>query len=201
MPASLRGEIGQRMLQDLTPFTGTACTGTSGIAALATLRQRVLGAQSWSVVVVPDGPSLSAHLPGRLIVLRRDAIEDQPGPELAAGLLLAEAARARAHDPMQELMDDAGLPSTFSLLTRGEVSDPVLQAYAETYLLRAPGDLSDDELLAQFAAAGLSVAPYARAQTAARAEDLLARDPFPGGSPAPLLTDAAWLRLRGICES
>ena len=203
MPPSLRGEIGQRLLRELVPYTGKACTGRSGTAALAALRQRLLGTQPWSLVVIPDGPALSAHLPGRIILLRRDAIEDQSGPDLVAGLVLAEAARAREDDPMQDLMEDAGLRATFTLLTRGEISDDDLRAYAETFLLKPPAELPENVLVNVFEDARVSFAPFAKASASPDGETKTPEDSaaYPNGTSDPVMTDAAWLRLRGICET
>ncbi|PWR01492.1 hypothetical protein DKT77_15215 [Meridianimarinicoccus roseus] len=195
MPAGLRGEIGQRLLRELASYAGQPCTSRNGTAALAELRRRILDDPRWSLVVVPSGPALSAHLPGRMILLRSDAIEGQDSPDLAAGLVLAEAARVRTRDPMLDLIGAAGLPATLRLLTRGEIEQDTLRRYAADFLPRPPVDVPAAELAADFAAAGVRTEPYGTATGSALPGP--AADDTP---PTRIVTDATWLRLRGICE-
>lgn len=194
MPGGLRGEIGQRLLRDLEPYAGQACTSRNGTQALAVLRDQLLDEPGWSVVVVPGGPTISAHLPGRLILLRKDAIEDQNTAQLVAGLIVAEAALATAQDPMLDLIDSAGLPATFQLLTQGKVSDETIKTYASTILAEPPTPLPPEALAAQFAEARIPMAPYAAAtgQTVGQT---------PEQSGPRILDDATWLKLRSICEN
>lgn len=201
LPPTLRAEIGQRLLQDVAPFTGRSCTSRAGLAALAKLRRAVLGEEKWNVVVVPDAPQVSALLPGNLILLRHDLIDGQPGPEAAAGAILVESMRAKAWDPLVELLTEAGSRATFGLLTRGQIADPVIETYSETFLIRPRPDAPTEATLAAFAAAGLSTRPYAEMLDPASpaTQVLIDGDPLPGGSTAALLDDNGWLKLREIC--
>ena len=201
LPPTLRAEIGQRLLQDLFPFTGRTCTGRAGLGALADLRGAVFGTGAWNVVVVPDAPRPSALLPGKLILLRRDLIEDQPGPEAAAGAMVYEAAASLSDDPLADLLRAAGLPATFRLLTSGEISDSVLKKYAATALIRPRPEPSLDDVAAAFEAAGLSTRPYGEALGDADGLALAAADPLPSGSTAALIGQGDWLRLGQICGS
>jgi len=175
MPAGLRGEIGQRLLRELEPYAGRPCTGRGGLAALAVLNERLLPEGGWSIVVLPGGPAASAHLPGRMILLRRDTLEDAADPAALGEIILREAARLRTRDPMRVMMDAAGAGATIGLLTRGTVTDDTLQAHAARVLVADPPALPDGALAQERARAGLDPA-------------------------APLLGDLAWLRLRGICD-
>ncbi len=175
MPAGLRGEIGQRLLRELEPYAGRPCTGRGGLAALSALNDRLLPEGGWSIVVLPGGPAASAHLPGRMILVRRDTLVAAADPGALADVVLLEAARLRARDPMQDMMAEAGLAATFALLTRGAVSAETLRAHAGRVLVADPVALPDGALAAARARAGL----------------------VPG---APVLGDPAWLRLQGICD-
>lgn len=175
MPAGLRGEIGQRLLRELEPYAGQPCTGRDGLAALAVLNDRLLPEGGWSIVVLPGGPAASAHLPGRMILLRRDTMEHAADPSALGDIILREAARLRTRDPMQAMMDAAGAGATFGLLTRGTVTDDTLRAHAARVLVADPVVLPDGALAQERARAGLDPA-------------------------VPLLGDLAWLRLRGICD-
>lgn len=175
MPAGLRGEIGQRLLREIEPYAGRPCTGRAGLAALSALNDRILPGEGWSIVVLPGGPAASAHLPGRMILLRRDTLEEARDPAALADVVLLEAARLRAHDPMQDMMAEAGLGATFALLTRGAVSAETLRAHAGRVLVGDPVTLPAGTLAAERARAGLD-------------------------GTDPVLNDPAWLRLQGICE-
>lgn len=175
MPEGLRGEIGQRLLRELEPYAGRPCTGRGGIAALSVLNARIFPQGGWSLVVLPDGPAASAHLPGRMILLRVDTIEAASDPSVLAEVILLEAARLRAFDPMLEMMTDAGLDATLDLLTRGVVSTDTLRGYAERVLVAERPPLPDGAIDAERVRAGLDPA-------------------------VPVLGDVAWLRLRGICD-
>jgi hypothetical protein len=174
MPAGLRGEIGQRLLRELEPYAGRPCTGRPGLAALSALNARLLPEGGWSIVVLPGGPAASAHLPGRMILLRHDLLEGAADPASVVDAVLLEAARLRARDPMLDMMAGAGLGVTLGLLTRGAVSAETLRAHAGRVLVADPVPLPDGALEAERARAGLD------------------------GS-APVLGDLAWLRLQGIC--
>lgn len=201
LPPTLRAEIGQRLLKDLAPFTGKTCTNRNGLAALEKLRKAVLPEGTWNVVVVPDAPTPSALLPGNLILIRRDLIEDQPTPEAVAGAILAEATRGQDWDPLVDLLDAAGPRATFGLLTRGQIADPAIADYARTFLIRERPAPAVDATLAAFTVAGLSTRPYALAvdPTGAATLALIEADPLPGGSTAMVLDDGGWLKLGVIC--
>jgi len=202
MPAGVRGEIGQRLLQDLEPYSGAPCSSRAGIAALALLNDRLFDTGNWSLLVVPDGPVQATHLPGGIILLRQDVFTPPSTPDIAAGLILAEAARAQARDPVLDLIDRSGLGVMVRLLTRGEISDTVLEAYAADLLVRPPAPMAHDQAVALFAAANVSSRPYQRAVAPDAGPDhpLLRNDPFPDGTPAPILGDAAWFRLGTLCD-
>lgn len=192
LPETVRQEVGQRLLQKLTPFTGTPCSASGGIKALAVLQDRVLGATPWNIVVVPDGPVLSGNLPGGMLILRRDLIEIADGPEAAAGALLTESARSLARDPLLGLLESVGPAATLRLLTQGEISDANLEKAAARYLLQPPPQIPSASLAARFNEAGVPPGPYA-----ARAGIVIPLAPHP--YLTPLLRDGDWLRLSQIC--
>ncbi|WP_193140555.1 hypothetical protein [Meridianimarinicoccus sp. MJW13] len=193
LPDTVRQEIGQRLLKNLVPFTGAACTDATGTRVLNQLKRRTLGPESWNVVVVPSGPALSAHLPGAMILLRKDVIEDERTPDLAAGAIVLEAARARHVDPLLAVLDQAGPFATLRLLTQGEIGDAVLQAAAQTYLVTPPVSVPEAQLAEKFRAVQVDPAAIA-------ARSGLTIPPLTTPPEKPLLSDSAWLRLGAICS-
>lgn len=211
VPASKRQQIGEMALADLTRVTGPRCAGYPGTRALAKLTDRLFPEGGVHIVVVPGGPVRAAHLPGGILVLRSDLIEDFDGPDVAAGYALAERARGAETDPLLGLLHWAGLGATVRLLTTGQMVPKALHGYGEA-LLRAAGlapPAHDRALIARFKAEGLPTTPYAKALAAtkppvpgaaAEAARLIAADPFANGPPPPaLISDDSWVGLQGIC--
>lgn len=201
LPDVTRAAVGERLLERIRRVSGAPCAGSYGTAALERLGTRVYGGRGARLVVVSSGVTQAAHLPGRIVLLNRALVEDFEEPDVAAGFILAEAERARQYDPMAALLDHAGLLSTAKLLTTGEIDDAVLDAYAEVLLTRPPEPLGDEALLARFEAAGVRATPYAYAldQTGETTLSLIEADPVPLALAAPLLADADWVSLQGIC--
>lgn len=201
VPPATRAEIGRMALADLARVTGAPCSDPSGQAALATLSARLFGANPPTLYVLRDGPVKALHLPGNLIALHASLIEQNDSGEVAAGFALAEAERALEADPLIPLLQHAGLRATFGLLTTGSLRPDAVEGYAET-LLRAPSEpLSSEPLLARFTAAEVPSSPYAYAADPSGESvlGLIEADPFPQGSPRPVLADGDWISLQAIC--
>jgi hypothetical protein len=193
LPEATRADIGRRLLTELEPVAGRPCRDRAGRRVMAGLRRQLFGDAPWQVVVVPGGPAATAYLPGGLILLHQRMIEAVPGPEVTAGALLVEAARADIADPVEALLRDAGLGATLRLLTRGAITDAALAAHADGLLARPPVDPDPDRIAMRFADARVPPKPYLAQPDAV---------PFPPpviDAPVQLMTDADWLRLQAIC--
>ncbi len=200
LPEATRAEIGRRILDGLQPVAGRPCRDRDGRRALAALQSRLFGAAPWQIAVLPGGPAPAAGLPGGILLLHRSLVEDPPTPEAAGGALLTEAARMEGSDPMRPFLQAAGPWATLRLLTTGRIDPAVVDAYAREVLIAAVPMPEAGRLQDRFRAAGLSTAPYRRTGPPAPIAALLAaHDPFPDGSPEPLLGDGDWQRLQGIC--
>lgn len=201
LPPSLRTEIGNQLQEAITHVSGQPCEGERGREALTHLSTRLFGEDGTRLVVVPDGVATVQHLPGGLTLIGHNLVEDHESPEVVAGYLLAETLRRDATDPMARLLRAVGLSATIRLLTTGEVPAERLSDYAEELLSAAPEAVNDDALLARFAAARIRSTPYARAQdiTGEATLRLIEADPMKSGGTEPVLTDADWVSLQGIC--
>lgn len=153
------------------------------------------------LVVLPGGVRDTAHLPGGLILMNRALIEDYEDPDIAAGYLLAESLRARASDPLGDLLAHTGLWPALKLLTTGALPDAALDAYAETLLTETGDPVATDTLLRAFAAAELRSTPYAFARdvTGESTVALIEADPRATEGSRPVLSDPDWLRLQAVC--
>lgn len=200
VPMVKRAEIGERLLADIARVTGQPCTSPEARPPLRRLARRVLG-ETGTVVVVPGGARRSAYLPGRVVLLHRNVLEDHEDPDVAAGYILTEALRAQQSDPLADLLDHAGLWASLRLLTSGNMPQPALDAYAEHLLTSTPVDPPVEPWLAAFAAAELRSSPYAYARdiTGESVLPLIEADPRAAEGSRLVLTDADWVRLQGIC--
>ncbi|WP_281842216.1 hypothetical protein [Sinisalibacter aestuarii] len=201
LPDVTRQSVGQRLLTRVTRVAGTPCKGRLGNRALTRLGDRVLGPGVAQLAVVSAGVATAAHLPGGIILVNRALVEDYEEPDVAAGYILAERLRAEASDPMLALLGHAGTFATAKLLTTGTISDAILDSYAEQVLLDPPVEVSTETLLARFAAVRVRSTPYAFAvdQTGETTLPLIEADPVPLTQAEPLLADADWVSLQGIC--
>ncbi len=201
VPTAKRLEIGQSLVADIKRVSGQACTTPFGTRALDALGTRLSNNKPVQLMVLPSGVTKATHLPGGFILLNRALIEDYEEPDVAAGYILAEQLRREDVDPLEPLLRSAGLRTTFTLLTTGDISDEALANYAEHLLTTPPAEISTQHLLAKFKAANLRSSPYAYSEdhTGETTIDLIEADPFINAAPAPLLTDGQWISLQSIC--
>lgn len=199
VPPVKRAEIGAALLGHLSRVTGQPCAGRDAQAPLRRLSARLL--QDGTIRVLPGGVRQTAHLPGGMILLNRAIVEDHEDPDVVAGYVIAEAARAAGNDPLADLLDFAGLRASLQLLTTGELPDDVLAGYAEYRLTQPPSDIPHDRLIAAFDAAEVRSTPYAYAVdiTGESVLTLIEADPRRVTGSRTVLTDADWVRLQGIC--
>lgn len=198
VPNVKRVSIGADLIKRLERLSGPVCKDTEGRAALKKLGAR-LGSPALAVLPSLTQPTL--NVPGGLILLDRSVIEDFEEPDVAAGFILAEMQRSTETDPMRAVLRDAGPWENFRFLTTGDVSPHALDAYAEKLLAKPAEPVPHEPLLALFAAAEVRSTPYAEARdiTGESVLALIEADPMTGRATTPLLTDADWLRLQGIC--
>lgn len=198
VPNVKRAEIGTALKDRIERMTGPICTDAAGLRALQRLRARLGTGQ---IHIAPGSISTSLHLPGGAILLDRALVEDFEEPDVAAGFALAEQVQAELSDPLHDLLDTMGAMASFHLLTTGELDTETLDRYAEVLLTQERSAPPPEALLDAFAARNLRSTPYAYARdiTGESVLALIEADPMAGQSPAPLFSDADWLRLQNIC--
>ena len=201
LPASLRAEVGQAILADLSRLTGSPCANPEAAPALQTFSNRLLGGTG-RILVLPEGLQGAIHVPGNAIAIGRSLIENHDTPEVSAGFVLAERQRAQLTDPLPAALRHAGLRSVFHILTTGQVPAEAFRGYGEVLLKADPPPLDPAALLDRFAAAGVGSSAYAYAldPTGESTLPLIEADPFAKAPPPkPLLADTDWVALQGIC--
>lgn len=203
VPEAKRVEIGQRLLEQIAPLTGRPCGPRGGSAELRVLALRLPAAQSQAqIIVVPDLPQASIHIPGGMILLDRSLIEDFDTAEVATGFAVMERLQAQQWDPLARFLSEAGIRSSFSLLTTGTVSDAALADYAPVVLRQPALEVPLEQILNGFETARVAATPYATALdvTGEQTIALIEADPFANFEAPELLPDNAWVTLQSICD-
>lgn len=199
-PAQAR-QIGEAVLGDIQRSTGAVCTRASGQAVLDWLAPRLVG-PGGAVRVVPGPLNGALRLPGDLYVLGGDLLKASPGPEAAAGHLVAASLAVTAQESLHAALDHAGLQAVLRLLTLGELSAHSMAGLGEQLLSQPVPRPDGPAFLAALEGVGVGSEPYARTldPTGQSVLPLIEGDPF-RSTPPPraLLTDQQWLALQQIC--
>lgn len=202
VPDVKRDEIGAVLRTQVETVTGPACVSPEGTAALEKLANRLpTTGGPGQLDVMRDGVRHTVSLPGGTILVGRSLVEDFEEPDVLAGFIVAERLRARVNDPLADLLKHASVWDSIRLLTTGDLPKPVFDDYAEDLLRQDRPQLSDETLLNGFRAWSVRSRPYAYAVdiTGETTLGLIEADPFATETPPPLLSDADWLQLQGIC--
>lgn len=202
VPEVKRTEIGTALLTRIRRVAGTPCTEPQAMSALARLSARLPAPEGPArLVTLRGGVREAAHLPGNIVLLNRGLFEDHEEPDVVAGYIIAEHLRAQIDDPLRRMLDHLGMMASLRLLTTGQLSDEMLDSYGEDLLTAPPVPLTDAALLTGFAAWSVRSTPYgyARDITGETTLGLIEADPFASEAPGPLISDADWLRLQGVC--
>ena len=203
VPASKRAEIGAKMLAYMQDETGAACRFPRAEAAAGRLAQRLLGPETQAqIIVVPDLPQGAVSLPGGLIVLDYTLLQSADDPAVAAGFILAGRTAIEQTDPLEVLLEQAGLGATFRLLTTGEIPSDILRRNTMD-LLQTRATAPDAERLRDaLAAAQIPQAPYlASADVRTGTMPDLGVDPLSGQDIRLILNDSDWVSLQNICNT
>ncbi len=202
VPTPKRVAFGQAMLDHLQPQIGTACRSPTAVAASERLMQRLFGAQTGaSLRVVPDMAQGAAALPGGIIVISHQVLQRADDPAVAAGYILASRAALSGDGALGAVLADAGLPTTFRLLTTGDIQDSVLRDAAFAALDAGAAQADPKRLRDLLATAQIPQGPYLAAvdaQTGTMPD--IGSDPMVGRAVPVILGDNDWVALQNICN-
>ena len=203
VPQSKRAEIGAVILGHVQKLMGPRCRDADGVAALALLHTRLLGADAQGqIVILPQLSQGAVAMTGGIIALDRRIVENADDPAVPAGYVIAAAAARRGTDPLASVLKAVGLRQTMGLLTTGNLPSDVLADYARSLTEADPTFANEDDLIAAFAAAQIPTTPFAFARDGsdAQAVKLIENDTFAERDEPEILSDANWVRLQGICN-
>lgn len=199
LPNAKAHQIGQKILKQTDLMTGTACTDPLGLAALDKLEDWLLP-DGGEIHIVDMGARFAAHLPAGNILLNRVLVEENTGPEIAAGFVLMERVIGEQDKPMTRMFREIGTRRTLTFIANGVLPDEALAGYARTVLTAPMARPDDAALLAAFKEAKLTSMPlaYALDATGKTTASLIALDPFKENYERQI-TDADWIALQSIC--
>lgn len=203
VPDVKRDEIGQQLYNQITDLTGGACKSEGTLPTLARLQKRLEPALTGQVLVMRGPMKPALHLPGGRVLLDRSLVEDYEGPEVMAGFILAETLRADQLDPLQRLLEEAGVFTTLRLLTTGTVPTDALRAHARSLLRNEDEAVATVALLSRFEQVRIPATPYAYAldPSGETTLGLIEADPVQISTSPTILSDTDWVGLQAICGS
>lgn len=198
VPNVARQAIGQDMQQLATRLTGQPCSAPLAVPAVDALQKRL---QVRSISVLPNALREAIALPGNVVLLGRDTIEDHEEPDVAAGYIVA--AQAAAPDPLRGVLETGGIRASLRLLTTGALPDDLLVQHIELLISTPPAAAADDALILAFEEKRVRLQPYALARDPSGESTLalIEAAPFTEELPEPILIDRYWVALQGICGS
>ncbi len=192
IPEFGKRQLALAMIAELEPLIGPACGSSENHSALNRLGQATGFAH---LAVMRGGLNHIVALPGGTLLIPRAYVETYDSPDVLAGYLLAAELRAQDSAPLLDLLETSGTIANLRLLTTGALPAKAQRAYAEHVARTAPVAVDTQKLATAFQRAGLSPLPYANASGA---DGLAGLTIVPRAFP--LIQDADWLRIQGICE-
>lgn len=205
LPQIKRDQIGTALRTQIERVTGPACASPDGQQALTELASRLPNpdGRPGSFDVMRNGVRDAVALPGGTILLSRSLVEDFDEPDVLAGFIVEQRVRSTMQEPLIDLLAHMGVWDNIRLLTTGDLPQEQLADYAETLLTQTQPRPSDEVLLQGFQRWSIRSRPYAYAVdvTGETTLGLIEADPFIIDTANPILSDANWLRLQGICGS
>ena len=203
VPQSKRSEIGATLLGHLQRANGPICRANRGTTALKRLHARLFGSDAaGQIVVMPLPDNRAVMLPGSIIVLDSSLIQNVDDPAVVAGYAVAAHAASVETDPLARLLEASPLSVTARLLTTSNIESEPLLAYAN--ILNEAAELPGEaRLWAEFDHADLTSAPFAAhaATTTSPFDRLRNSDPATSRDVPPVMSDADWVGLQGICDT
>lgn len=227
MPRAQEVAFGQAVLRQVEGMLGgegrLACDNAAGLRALEKMERRLTEGQGLAYDIqlsVLDHEMLNAFAaPGGHVVILRGLLEAAETPEEVAGVLAHEIGHVEARDPLRLAFRSAGSAGILALVL-GDVTGGTVIGLAGDYLLRASYTREAEAAADDFAhhlLARTEVGTEGLAAFFDRIEgmggdvpEFLSTHPSSGGRAAaaraaggaasrPVLSEAEWQALRGIC--
>lgn len=200
VPKAKAKQIGDDILKQTNNFTGQACNYPFSLPSLRKFEKWLLP-KGGKIHIVDMGARFSAQVPGGNILLNRVLIEENAGPEVAAGFVLMERALATESASLTNMFQSIGTLATLTFIANGTLSNKLLATYAREMLTNPMTRPADTTLLPLFNAAKLNSGPFAYAidATGQTTTSLISGNTMQNNYHLQI-TDADWIALQAICE-
>jgi hypothetical protein len=199
LPDAKVAELGAMTLRNVHGLTGSPCETPEGRHSLTQLHDRLIGTDNGKIYIVDIGARNSAHLPGNIILINRQLVEDYTGPEIAAGFVLMEKANAEFKPARISFFETAGTMNTMRFLLTGEIRAASIDAFVAAQVTRDQVAAPSPELLSLFELANMSSKPFATVTRLPDDHPLVTDGPI-SERTTPLMADQDWLALQSICD-
>ena len=158
--------------------------------------------QKKPIFIVPDGIKTTINLPGNILLANRNLVEDFEDPDVLAGYLVVES-YDQTYNPIEELLQNISLISTFRLLTTGLIKDETLGNYADHLVTKPQEIVKSSEIIKAFNDTNLSLLPFAKAIdiTGEGSLELIEAYEIKNSPVETSLPDANWVSLQNICNN
>jgi Zn-dependent protease with chaperone function len=225
LPYRLQAKLGESVYDELTSDK-TECHGRQGLAAINGLANRLAKAADYShpvtVHVIKGGPVNAFTLPGGILVLYSDLIDQAKDEAQVAGVLAHEIGHVVHYHPTKGLVRQYGLDLIGKLLSGGysdistlasggnlllalqngrafeREADATGVALLEKLGLRADGVSSFFEQMMEKEPKDMAAAAGIWSSHPPTAERIAATKRPPSGKPP--FSDAEWRALRNVCK-
>ena len=203
LPEVKRIQLGDALALRIGQLAGPYCSSPEGSRTAEQLVDRLNTPSRISLSVLPGQRSRPIALPGDKVVLFENMVTASDDPAVTAGHILSALATSQQNDLVRLYLEQAGPLISLSLIVSNDLSEAQIDQLAKIALSQPKIPVPRTALLNLFATAKISASPFARELSGALSETaaqyLTAKDPFPSGSPYPVLADGAWLGLQAIC--
>ncbi len=203
LPETRALDLSDRLIAQVDRLAGPVCETPESAAALAAISNRLNGLGDLRLVILPTGQNHAIALPAETIGLPQGVLDGASSPDALAGHILVAYSATLSVDPVEDLFRNAGLWPTLTYLLQNKIDDQTIRSATERLLSQNPPVASIPAILQGFDAAEVSASPFSQtdyAQSNGWAQDLRNRDPYPAGTPNPILADGAWLGLKAACD-
>ena len=200
LPEVKRIQLGDALALRIGQLAGPYCSSPEGSRTAEKLVARLNTHARLSLSVLPGQRSRPIALPGGKVVLFENMVTTSDDPAVTAGHVLFALAASQNNDPVRLYLEQAGPLISLGLIASNDLSEAQIDQLAKIALSQPAIPVPRTALSNLFAKAEISVSPFAQTLSGAEAQDLTAQDPFPTGSPYPVLADGAWLGLQAICS-
>lgn len=200
-PNATKQQIGLAIIRDMEARTGPICSRPGAQRALNELATYIAGTETRLKVVPADLPR-AILLPGDMMVIGKNLIENQKDAQPLAGYLVAAITQQTGHTATEAALRHGGLRATLSVLTMGNTDIDAFDGYGRK-LLDQPLDMPEEEILLDaFTRLSLASTPFAYAvdDSGETVLGLIEADPMRHTAPHSLFTDKAWHTIQQICR-